>query len=104
MIPKLIIHGGAGPLEGELFTSEEYHANLVKIIKKVYSVLKESHAREAVLKGIRLLEDNPIFNAGTGSRLQEDGQVRMTAAVMNSDRKSTRRTPVTRSSRMPSSA
>ena len=40
-------------------------------------------AEEAVIRGIRLLEDDPIFNAGTGSKLQADGEVRMSAALMD---------------------
>lgn len=32
----------------------------------------------------RLLEDDPIFNAGTGSRVQQDGQIRMSASIMDS--------------------
>jgi len=84
MESKLIIHGGAGPLEGQLFDLNAYDKALSKIIKKIYPILKATDARNAVISAIRLLEDDPIFNAGTGSRLQEDGQVRMSAAIMNS--------------------
>jgi L-asparaginase len=38
---------------------------------------------EAVVLGCRLLEDDPRFNAGTGSVLQSDGQIRMSASVMD---------------------
>ncbi len=30
-----------------------------------------------------MLEDDPIFNAGTGSKLQADGEIRMSAALMD---------------------
>ena len=30
-----------------------------------------------------LLEDDPLFNAGTGSQIQSDGKIRMSAAIMN---------------------
>ena len=30
-----------------------------------------------------MLEDNPIFNAGTGSKIQDDGQIRMSAGLMD---------------------
>jgi len=36
-----------------------------------------------VLHAIRLLEDDPLFNAGLGSRLQRDGVARMSAALMD---------------------
>ena len=39
-------------------------------------------AREAVVRGCALLEDDPLFNAGTGSAIQSDGQVRMSASLM----------------------
>ena len=37
------------------------------------------------MHAIRLLESDPIFNAGTGSKLQRDGRVRMSAALMDSE-------------------
>jgi L-asparaginase len=54
-------------------------------VKETYAALCESNAREAVLFGIRQLEDNALFNAGYGSRLQKDGKVRMSAAIMDSE-------------------
>jgi L-asparaginase len=38
-----------------------------------------------VFHAVRLLEDVPIFNAGTGSKLQSDGVARMTASIMDSE-------------------
>jgi len=35
------------------------------------------------VRGCQLLEDEPRFNAGTGSVLQSDGQVRMSASLMS---------------------
>lgn len=84
MEPKLIIHGGAGQLEGSIFSFLDYHNALLEIVGDAYAKLKVTNAREAVLHGIRLMEENPIFNAGKGARLQKDGQVRMSAAIMNS--------------------
>ncbi len=85
MTPKLIIHGGAGSLEGKAFAYEDYHEALKKVIAKSYPVLMKTGARQAVLYAIRLLENDPTFNAGTGSKLQKDGQIRMSAAIMASD-------------------
>jgi hypothetical protein len=31
---------------------------------------------------VRLLEENPLFNAGLGARFQQDGQIRRTASIM----------------------
>lgn len=41
---------------------------------------------EAVVYAVTMLEDNPLFNAGTGSRLQSDGKARLTASLMDGSR------------------
>ncbi len=82
--PKLIIHGGAGSsLHGKGGVEAVRHS-LHKVIEEVYSLLLSgAAAKEAVVRGCQLLEDNPRFNAGTGSVLQSDGQIRMSAALMD---------------------
>ncbi len=80
---QLIIHGGAGSLEGKTSEAKIIHQNLCKIWEETFEILKNKTAEEAVISGICLLEDNPIFNAGTGSKLQADGEVRMSAALMD---------------------
>ncbi|MBW4434403.1 MAG: isoaspartyl peptidase/L-asparaginase [Pelatocladus maniniholoensis HA4357-MV3] len=82
--PKLIIHGGAGSsLHGKGGVEVVRHS-LHKVIEEVYSILLSgATAKEAVVRGCQLLEDNPRFNAGTGSVLQSDGQIRMSAALMD---------------------
>lgn len=83
-ICKIIIHGGAGRLEGKVATKEQYRIGLNEAIGPAYQTLVDKGARAAVLHAIRLLESDPIFNAGTGSKLQKDGRVRMSAALMDS--------------------
>jgi len=84
MQPKVIIHGGAGQSvqdKGGLLPVRE---GLGKIVSEIYDqLLKGLSAKEAVVLGCHLLEDNPRFNAGTGSVLQSDGQIRMSAALMD---------------------
>jgi L-asparaginase len=84
MQPKIIIHGGAGNLEGQVVPPEEFLKALLTVVEKTYAVLRGRDARTAVLHAIRDMESNPIFNAGTGSRLQRDGKIRMSAAIMSS--------------------
>ncbi|NJR66563.1 MAG: isoaspartyl peptidase [Leptolyngbyaceae cyanobacterium CRU_2_3] len=80
--PKLIIHGGAG-LHGKGNVGE-VRRSLYEIIEEVYALLRSgSDAGAAVVRGCQLLEDNPRFNAGTGSVLQSDGQIRMSASLMS---------------------
>lgn len=82
--PKLIIHGGAGSsLQGKGGV-ETIRRSLYEIVEEVYSLMiSGGSAGEAVVKGCQMLEDNPCFNAGTGSVLQSDGQIRMSAALMD---------------------
>ncbi len=80
---QLIIHGGAGSLEGKIEHAQVMHDSLCKIWEESFDILQKSTAEETVCHAIRMLEDDPIFNAGTGSKLQADGQVRMSSALMD---------------------
>jgi L-asparaginase len=81
--PKLIIHGGAGSSLKGKGGAEIVRRSLYRVIEEVYSLLLAgASARDAVIRGCQLLEDDPRFNAGTGSVLQSDGQIRMSAALM----------------------
>jgi len=51
-------------------------------------LLNGESAIASVVRGCELLENNPRFNAGTGSVFQSDGQIRMSAAIMDGDRQS----------------
>lgn len=82
---KLIVHGGAGAREGSHADFEDYASRLRAVVERSYPQLRQHGARAAVVCAIRLLEDDPVFNAGTGSRLQRDGKARMSAALMSSD-------------------
>lgn len=84
MQPKIIIHGG--------FFSESSQSNEVKvakqqalenIAKQAYSYLQQHTALETVVFAVELLENDPLFNAGTGSQIQSDGKVRMSASLMD---------------------
>jgi L-asparaginase len=84
MLPKIIIHGG--------FFSESSQSNEVKvakqnalteIVKASYQYLQTHTALETVVFAVELLENDPLFNAGTGSQIQSDGKVRMSASLMD---------------------
>ncbi|ACK71934.1 peptidase T2 asparaginase 2 [Gloeothece citriformis PCC 7424] len=86
--PKLIIHGGASSLDdkGGL---EAVRKSLYDVIEEVYNLLLEGKsAVDAVARGCELLENEPRFNAGTGSVVQSDGQIRMSASLMDGNRQS----------------
>lgn len=84
MQPKLIIHGGAGSSLKSKGGIQAVRQDLHSIVQDVYARLTAgASAAEAVIYGCQLLEDNPRFNAGTGSVLQSDGQIRMSASLMD---------------------
>ncbi len=85
--PKLIIHGGAGSsLKGKGGLTA-LRQTLHLIVSEIYNLLLEDvSATEAVIQGCQLLENEPRFNAGTGSVLQSDGQIRMSASLMDGER------------------
>ncbi|WP_066380387.1 MULTISPECIES: isoaspartyl peptidase/L-asparaginase [unclassified Anabaena] len=82
--PKLIIHGGAGSSLHGKGGLEAVRQSLYAVVEEVYALLLSGvNATTAVARGCQLLEDNPRFNAGTGSVLQSDGQIRMSASLMD---------------------
>jgi L-asparaginase len=82
--PKLIIHGGAGSSLKSKSGIETIRRSLYAVIEEVYALLLAgAAATDAVVLGCQLLEDDPRFNAGTGSVLQSDGQIRMSASLMD---------------------
>lgn len=87
MQPKLIIHGGAGNAVTDAAARLDIRQVLHQIVAQVYAqLLAGCEAQAAVLQGCCLLEDAPLFNSGTGSVLQSDGQVRMSAGLMDGTR------------------
>lgn len=84
MKPKLIIHGGAGRAMRDPARAPIIRAALLAVIHEVYPTLTGGvSANEAVRHACRLLEDDPNFNAGTGSCMQSDGKIRLSAALMD---------------------
>lgn len=82
--PKLIIHGGAGSSLHSKGGVDAVRKLLHRIVEDIYAKLHQgATAKEAVIYGCHLLENEPRFNAGTGSVLQSDGQIRMSASLMD---------------------
>lgn len=82
---RIIIHGGCGAIEDKNTSFQTYHEHLIPIIQSSYAMLeKTNNAIEAALLAASLLEDDPLFNAGTGSKVQQDGEIRMSASYMDS--------------------
>lgn len=83
---SLVIHGGAGVLPANVYTSEEigeYKACLKESLRLGFSVLKDKgSAMDAVVAAVQVLEDSPLFNAGRGSVLNSAGDIQMDASIM----------------------
>ncbi len=81
---KIIIHGGFfSESTTDAQTKLAKQDALIAIAKDSYKYLKSHTAIEAVVYAVALLEDSPLFNAGIGSQIQSDGQIRMSAALMD---------------------
>ncbi len=84
-MPVLVIHGGAGSraLSGE--RRKIYTQSLTKILREVYPLLERGGSSlDAVTEAVVRLENDPLYNAGRGSKIQSDGKIRMSASIMNS--------------------
>ncbi len=80
----LAIHGGASR-DSEFIRQnlKSYEKSLEQIAKKGYAMLsKKAPALDVVFETLKMLEDDPLFNSGRGSALNEQGRVHMDAAVM----------------------
>lgn len=77
----IAVHGGAGEWEEGL--RDRARAGVSIAVKHGGSLLHEgASALDAVTAAVVVLEDDPLFNAGTGSVLNRDGEVEMDASVM----------------------
>jgi beta-aspartyl-peptidase (threonine type) len=83
----LVIHGGAGIIERAGMTPERetaYRQGLREALEAGGDVLRrEGSSLDAVETAIRLMEDNPLFNAGRGAVFTSAGRNELDAAIMN---------------------
>jgi beta-aspartyl-peptidase (threonine type) len=83
----LAIHGGAGALPREPFTSareQAYRDGLQQALDAGERVLAgHGSALDAVQAAVTVLEDDPLFNAGRGAVLNAEGDVELDAAIMD---------------------
>lgn len=83
----LVIHGGAGG-DGPWLGKTPLDPGRIYCMKQVLSVVGtklssgEIDCLEAVTLAVEMLEDEPLFNAGQGSVIGEDGSITMDASIM----------------------
>ena len=83
----VVLHGGAGVIERSSMTPEagaKYRAGITEALTAAAAVLnKGGSSLDAVEAAIKLLEDNPMFNAGRGAVFAADGTNQLDAAMMD---------------------
>nr|XP_004656593.1 isoaspartyl peptidase/L-asparaginase [Jaculus jaculus] len=79
----VVVHGGgASSISAE--RKERMRQGVVRAAAAAYGVLKQGgSAVDAVERAVTVLEDDPEFNAGCGSVLNENGDVEMDASIMD---------------------
>ncbi len=83
MKPIIIVHGGAGKTYSH---KAERKKGVKEAAKEGYKILSNGgNAITSVVQAVKIMEDNPIFNAGLGSALGIDGEVEMDASIMTDD-------------------
>ena len=82
--PAVIVHGGAGPIRDDSLP-ERLDGCKIAALAAWQIIAHNGSALDAAEAAVMVLEDNPLFNAGTGSTLNQAGQVEMDAAIMDGD-------------------
>ena len=85
--PVLVIHGGAGTILKRSMSPEKEKAYLEALggaLERGYAVLQNGGTSlDAVELVVKILEDNPLFNAGKGAVFTNEGKVELDAAIMD---------------------
>jgi beta-aspartyl-peptidase (threonine type) len=79
--PSIIVHGGAGPIKDDSLAARLDGCKAAALVGWQI-ITSGGTALDAVEAAVIVLEDNPLFNAGTGSTLNSLGKVEMDAAIM----------------------
>jgi beta-aspartyl-peptidase (threonine type) len=81
----LVIHGGAGVVPARIGdTQPQYEASLGGILDAAFEILhRGGSSLDAVTVAVRMLEDDPLFNAGYGAGLARDGSAELDASIMD---------------------
>ncbi len=83
----IVLHGGAGVIERATMnpnTEAAYRASLAQATQAAAQVLDKGWSSlDAVEAAIKILEDDPLFNAGRGADFAADGKNELDAAIMD---------------------
>jgi beta-aspartyl-peptidase (threonine type) len=83
----LVAHGGAGVIERDQLKPEQdraYREAMGRVAEAGAAVLKAGGAAlDAVEAAVRIIEDDPLFNAGRGAVFTAEGGIELDASVMD---------------------
>lgn len=83
----MVIHGGAGTIRKNQMSADRekaYQSALTEALRKGYDVIqKGGSSLDATEAAVRILEDNPLFNAGKGAVFTNEGKNELDAAIMD---------------------
>jgi beta-aspartyl-peptidase (threonine type) len=83
----IAIHGGAGVIDPAKMTPQRaasYRAGLAAALDAGYAILERGGSSlDAVTAAVRIMEDDPQFNAGRGAVLNHEGDAELDAAIMD---------------------
>mgnify|MGYP006291068869 CR=1 FL=1 len=81
-IPRLIVHGGAWSIPNEM--DEDHIRGVYKAIEAVYPDMQQGmSALDAVEAAVKILEEDPTFDAGRGAFLNAIGEIELDAIIMD---------------------
>jgi len=81
---SVILHGGCKPIGAD--KAEQNREGCGAALEKAVSILRGgASALDAVEGAIRVMEMDPVFNAGVGSVRNSDGELQTDAAIMDGD-------------------
>jgi|GEM_PF-267442 isoaspartyl peptidase/L-asparaginase-like protein (Ntn-hydrolase superfamily) len=83
---SLVVHGGAGtpPEDATAEQLQQYRDGLTKALSKGRAVLADGGTSlNAVESVIRILEDDPLYNAGKGAVFNSQGEHELDASIMD---------------------
>jgi beta-aspartyl-peptidase (threonine type) len=84
MRPAIIVHGGAWDIPVALHA--EHESGCRSAAETGWEILaRNGSALDAVEAAIRVMEDDPAFDAGRGSHLNRDGYVELDAGMMDGE-------------------
>jgi beta-aspartyl-peptidase (threonine type) len=83
----IAVHGGAGVIPPAELTPERrqaFHAALAAALRAGFALIEAGGASlDAVVSAVKVLEDDPLFNAGRGAVIAANGQHELDASIMD---------------------